>query len=312
MDKDERCSDISPEPSTSSGVVRKSSRPPVKRVLDSRKRDFQDSLYDLVQETLEDELDEDLDDSDQDPDYIEESDHDSISEQSGDECTMEGVRSNGRVDFIFNSPVVVDSMLNEVTPTTSPDANNLSTITNADTDIPNTVRDGPFYYGRRTKEMIKKKIPHFRWRKNPANQAVRTRAENIITQLPGLKARASNLGTNPDIEEIWQLLISNDILDEIVHWTNRKIDSLRQKYDKSHFPSFVNDMDEIELKGFIGLLIYSAAVKAGNESVDSLFATDGTGREIFRVVMSKERFLFILQALRFDNQKDRDERKKDM
>lgn len=167
MNKDERCSDISTEPSTISGIVRKSSRPPVRRVLDSRKSDFQDNLYDLVQETLEDELDEDLDDSDQDPDYIEESDHDSNSEQSGDDCNMKEVSSDGRGDFIFNSPVVVDSMVHRVTPTTSPDENNLSPIINAATDTPNTVRDGPFYYGRRTKDMIKKKIPHFRWRKIP-------------------------------------------------------------------------------------------------------------------------------------------------
>lgn len=68
----------------------------------------------------------------------------------------------------------------------------------------------------------------------------------------------------------------------------------------------------IELKAFVGLLIYSAVFKSGNEAASSLFSTDGTGREIFRSVMTKERFLFLLQVMRFDNSEDRHERKKDM
>lgn len=62
------------------------------------------------------------------------------------------------------------AVVNEVTPTTDSE----ETVT----PLSNT-RDGQFYYGRRTKEMIKRKIPPFRWRKNAANQAVRTRADNI-------------------------------------------------------------------------------------------------------------------------------------
>ncbi|KAJ8936781.1 hypothetical protein NQ318_008997 [Aromia moschata] len=43
----------------------------------------------------------------------------------------------------------------------------------------------------------------------------------------------------------------------------------------------------------------------------TIFATDGTGRDIFRAVMSEKRFATLLSALRFDNPEDREERKKE-
>lgn len=89
-------------------------------------------------------------------------------------------------------------------------------------------------------------------------------------------------------------------------WTNEKIKQAKPKYANKSV-SFIHDLDVIELKGFIGLLVYTACFESGNESILSLFATDGTGREIFRCVMSNERFLFLLNVLRFDNSEDREE-----
>ncbi|KAJ8945552.1 hypothetical protein NQ318_020398 [Aromia moschata] len=45
--------------------------------------------------------------------------------------------------------------------------------------------------------------------------------------------------------------------------------------------------------------------------MDTIFATDGTGRDIFRAVMSKNRFSVLLSALRFDDPTTRTERKKE-
>lgn len=42
-----------------------------------------------------------------------------------------------------------------------------------------------------------------------------------------------------------------------------------------------------------------------------VFSNDGTGRDIFRCTMSRNRFLFLLLSLRFDNPDDRKERKID-
>ena len=130
-------------------------------------------------------------------------------------------------------------------------------------------------------------------------------------QLPGLRPVARNLGENPEIESVWGLLFSDDILQEILLWTNVKIEKMRTKYRNVDQQSYLHDLDIIELKAFIGLLVFTAIFKSGNESLDSLFATDGTGRDIFRCTMTKNRMLFLLSALRFDNAEDRDERKKE-
>ncbi|XP_016658230.1 uncharacterized protein LOC107883176 [Acyrthosiphon pisum] len=67
--------------------------------------------------------------------------------------------------------------------------------------------------------------------------------------------------------------------------------------------------DEVELRSLFGLLFYSAVFKSNHENANTLFATDGTGREIVRLVMSKKRFLFLISCLRFDNSDTRTERK---
>ncbi|KAJ8870110.1 hypothetical protein PR048_029122 [Dryococelus australis] len=59
---------------------------------------------------------------------------------------------------------------------------------------------------------------------------------------------------------------------------------------------YTQHIDIAELEAFFALL-YLAGV----------FATDGTGRDIFRATMSKNRFLFLLAALRYDDANTRDE-----
>jgi len=49
--------------------------------------------------------------------------------------------------------------------------------------------------------------------------------------------------------------------------------------------------------------------KSNDEDIASIFATDGTGRDIFRYNMSMRRFERILLCLRFDDSTTRDQRK---
>lgn len=65
------------------------------------------------------------------------------------------------------------------------------------------------------------------------------------------------------------------------------------------------------MEGLLGLLYLSGDFKSNHEDVASLFATDGTGRDIFRCVMSLTRFLFLITAVSFDDAQTRQERKKD-
>lgn len=73
--------------------------------------------------------------------------------------------------------------------------------------------------------------------------------------------------------------------------------------------SYIKNVDEVELRSLFSLLFYSGVFKFNHKNVDTFFATDGTGHEIFRLVMSKKRFFFLISCLRFDNSDTRTERK---
>ncbi|GBP85250.1 PiggyBac transposable element-derived protein 4 [Eumeta japonica] len=97
------------------------------------------------------------------------------------------------------------------------------------------------------------------------------------------------------------------MIEIIQQWTNKKLEKLRDKYPSEQYT--FKDTDQIELKGFLSVLVYSAVFKSSHESALSLFATDGTGRPIFRASVSKKRFLVLLVALRFDDFEHREARK---
>lgn len=134
--------------------------------------------------------------------------------------------------------------------------------------------------------------------------------EKINTVLPRLTEFSDELGDAPQPIDVWNLLFTDNILQEIVIWTNYKIAKQRVKY-KSPYWSDLRDIDIIELKAILGLLLYTSAFNSNQEDLSSLFATDGTGREIFRCVIASNRFAFLIGCLRFDNPDDRKERETD-
>lgn len=62
------------------------------------------------------------------------------------------------------------------------------------------------------------------------------------------------------------------------------------------------------MRALLGLVLLTGLFKSGHD-VESLWATDGIGRDVFRVTMSIKRFLFLLSAVRFDDIDTREERK---
>lgn len=90
----------------------------------------------------------------------------------------------------------------------------------------------------------------------------------------------------------WSLLIAEKIIHIIVDCTNEK--SCESSYKCRQTAAFVKHIDNIELKAFYGLLYLMYIFKSNHEDVKGLFATDGTGRDIFRGTMSLKRFLFQL------------------
>lgn len=147
----------------------------------------------------------------------------------------------------------------------------------------------------------------YKWSKRAPTRG-RTRRHNIITHLPGLKGPAKNL-QNKNPVNYWSLLITDEMISTIVDCTNEKITDLSSRYGKT--ASFVNFTDSVEMKAFFGLLYLTSVFKSQHEDVEGLFASDGTGRDIFRSTMSLKRFMFLLIALRFDSISTRDARKCD-
>lgn len=150
----------------------------------------------------------------------------------------------------------------------------------------------------------------FKW---SANEVVpkrgRTLKHNIVVQLPGLKQKARALGTETNPSSVWNLLFSEYMIEQVVRWTNVKIGSYHEKYKRQN-RSELSNTDSVEIRAFLGMLIYSAVFNSNHESIRTIFATDGTGRDIFRCVMSKDRFAVLLACLRFDNPQDRQDRRK--
>lgn len=170
-------------------------------------------------------------------------------------------------------------------------------ISESSDDVETEASSGNYFYGKN----------RFKWAKTcPALS--RTRKHNIVSHLPGIvgEARAAK-PTKP--KESWKCLISRDILQIIVERTNERITHMAAKYDIHNLScQYTNHVDSIEMNAFLGLLYLAGVFKSNNEDLKSLFATDGTGRDIFRATMSLNRFYFLLSALCFDNSSTRPQR----
>lgn len=141
-----------------------------------------------------------------------------------------------------------------------------------------------------------------KWLKDYPNKTVRTRAENIITRLPGCKPYATQAKS---ALECFLLFFDNQMLLDIVSHTNQRIAEKSDKWKKS---SHYRETTVPELKAVIGLLYLSGTFKSNHRHLYELWNTDGTGMEVFRATMSQRRFEFLVSCLRFDNKENRMER----
>lgn len=178
------------------------------------------------------------------------------------------------------------------------DANCMENIQSSDSasDIPESEKTGQYFYGKGKKKK-------FKWAKAEPVRNVRTLAHNII-RLP--MARNQPEGNMPS--QFFHRMFSSEMYEVCIQWTNVKLAKMREKYRRYDKPELC-DIDLVEMKSFLGVLLYTSIFKSNHEDIRSLFATDGTGREVFRAVMSEKRFLTLLVAMRFDNPDDRPQRK---
>jgi hypothetical protein len=247
-----------------------------------------DDYSDTIREWLEeDENISDLDDSDADPNFVL-SEHESESEI--EESDSEDP-PNLQVRTIHLQTVPIS---NEQ-PSTS--------TSTTDRQLPVSTR--PSYWYGRGKEK-------FKWSKIPPHRRSRTPAHNIIpcVHLPGNIGPAKAIGNKCTEVQAWEFIITDDIINEIVVHTNENLEETRVKY-KTADKIELRNTDFTEVRALIGMLFYSGIFKSNHEDLDSLYASDGTGRDIFRATISLKRILTLLMCLRFDNKADRQERVQD-
>ena len=143
-----------------------------------------------------------------------------------------------------------------------------------------------------------------RWRKKAPKQSVRTRSKNIITQLPG--PRGKTKGISSAIES-WRCFFDSAIINMITDCTNKVIEKVSPNYGRS---TYTRPTNVHEIEALIGMLLLCGINKSNHQNAEDLFSTKGNSIEIFRLVMSLQRFRFLLRHLTFDDKDTRDERRK--
>ncbi|CAH1960198.1 unnamed protein product [Acanthoscelides obtectus] len=91
----------------------------------------------------------------------------------------------------------------------------------------------------------------------------RTLQHNIVIKCPGVKS--INLHKT-DPEEVWNLFFDDRQIQIILQYSNLRMAKLREKY-KNKNSSDTLDLDIIELKAFIGLLMLTAIFKSNHEDI---------------------------------------------
>lgn len=162
-------------------------------------------------------------------------------------------------------------------------------ITESEDDEDTTEPGTKYFYGKN----------RYKWAAAEPTRNVRTPAHNLL-KLPGNKNASSKIVPL----EAWQTIFSQDMLDTVVRYTNLKIQEFRDKPGNQNRTEY-RETNCIEINGLLGLLLLTAVFKSNNEAIESIYSTDGTGREIFRLVMSAKRFAVLLACLRFDTHAER-------
>ncbi|XP_066590616.1 piggyBac transposable element-derived protein 4-like [Prorops nasuta] len=105
--------------------------------------------------------------------------------------------------------------------------------------------------------------------------------------------------------EAWSLLMSENIIDKIVKFTNIEL----LQYTAANNVSdhiVIKTIDKIEIKAFFGLLYYSGLFKVNRTDIEDLWSVHSLS--LFRATMTYRRFKIILRCIRFDDKETRKER----
>lgn len=137
----------------------------------------------------------------------------------------------------------------------------------------------------------------------PRQQRLRAR-RNLLSQRPGVRGPARDV-TN--VLDAWKIFFPDTVLQSITDYTNAHLTIMRDTYKTRS--ALVKDTNIDEMSALVGILYMLGYMNSSHQSVEDLWTTDGTAPPFFRLVMSYQRFLILLRALRFNDSSTRVERK---
>lgn len=141
------------------------------------------------------------------------------------------------------------------------------------------------------------------WTSTHKTRSSRAPRRNIIH----FRQRPINTATNKESPvDCFKLFITPDIINRIVTNTNVEISQKIEKY--STVSATTQPTNATEIEALIGLLVLTAAMKDNHLSSKELFDPAFSGTR-YVTVMSKDRFDFLLNCLRFDDKVTRPARR---
>lgn len=145
----------------------------------------------------------------------------------------------------------------------------------------------------------------FVWKTSPVHSSQGKIPNRNIVHIKCGPTAVANKASTPG--ECFKLFFKSNLLQKVLQYTNNEISIQRLRY-KTRETSTLANLEIAELEALLGLIILSAALKSNHLNANQLFDIRYSG-ETFRSTMSKERFRFLLNCLRFDDRETRNTRR---
>lgn len=145
-----------------------------------------------------------------------------------------------------------------------------------------------------------------RWKKQPIQAPARRRPANIVREASGITNECDIMS----MTTIFSSLFTEEIQEIIVRYTNMYATKwiAQHEPDGGWYTNRWQPLNIIELRGFIGCLIFVGTLHAQHEALEELWAKD-IGRPQLYATMSLKRFQAIMKFLRYDDTDTREERR---
>nr|ADV17599.1 transposase [Agrotis ipsilon] len=133
------------------------------------------------------------------------------------------------------------------------------------------------------------------WSTTKGRTTGRTSAINIIRTNRGPTRMCRNI-VDPLL--CFQLFITDEIIHEIVKWTN--VEMIVKRQNLIDISASYRDTNTMEMWALVGILTLTAVMKDNHLSTDELFDATFSGTR-YVSVMSRERFEFLIRCMRMDD-----------